>query len=65
MHARAEVPVAGARAVHEHRAGQAGLGYLVAQHDLGHRGTADVAKADAADAVGTVRVTWRRQRGGG
>ena len=64
VHARADVPVAGACAVHEHRAGQAGLGQLVAQHDLGHRGAADVAEADAADAVGAVRVTWRRQRGG-
>ena len=59
------VPVAGARAVHDDLAGQAGGAELGAEHDLGHRRAADVAEADAAHQVRPRRVPRRRQRRGG
>ena len=37
IHRVADVPVPGARAVHDDRAVQAGRGHFGAQHGLGHR----------------------------
>ena len=51
IHRVADVPVAGARAVHHDRAVQAGRAQFGAQHGLGHRRPADVAQADQADPV--------------
>ena len=49
----AGMPIAGARAAHPNGAGQSALGKLVGEHLLGHRGAADIARADERD------MQWR------
>jgi hypothetical protein len=65
VHPLAHVPVAGAGAVHDHPLVEAGRGDLGPEHGVGHRRTADVPEADAADPVRPGRVARRRQRLGG
>ena len=62
VHAVTDMPVAGARAVDHYATAKAGLAYLLAKDYLGHRRPADVAQADAADAVRAVGAPRRRQR---
>jgi hypothetical protein len=60
VHRLADVPVAGARAVHDDPVTESGLGERLPGDDLGHRGPADVAQADEAHPVRTAVVARRR-----